>query len=61
MKSSVARNYREKRIFIRIKDDAIIICPVDETGKYSVIPSITAKMIVSIRFINYFFGFAKIA
>jgi hypothetical protein len=30
---------------IFIKEEAIIICPVEETGKYSVIPSIIARII----------------
>jgi hypothetical protein len=35
---------------IFINEDAIIICPVEEMGRYSVIPSIMARIMDSIRF-----------
>jgi hypothetical protein len=35
-----------------IKVDAIIICPVDETGRNSVSPSIMAKIMASIKVMN---------
>ena len=43
------------------KDEAIIMCPVEEIGKNSVIPSIMARIMAcktSIKY--YFFGFFKI-
>ena len=43
------------------KDDAIIMWPVEETGKNSVIPSIIARIIACKVFIYAFFGFLRIA
>jgi hypothetical protein len=39
-----------------IIDEAMIMCPVDETGKNSVIPSIIARIITWMRFIGDFKG-----
>jgi len=35
-----------------MKEDAIIMCPVDEIGRYSVMPSIMARIMDSIRFMR---------
>ena len=39
-----------------MKEEPIIKCPVDETGKNSVNPSMTAKIIASIKFICFYFS-----
>jgi hypothetical protein len=39
-----------------ITDEAMIMCPVDDTGKNSVIPSIIARIITWIKFIGVLRG-----
>ena len=45
------------------KEDVIIMCPVEDTGKYSVMPSIMARTIASNMSKIYFFlcGFNRMA
>ncbi len=51
---TIVKSLVKSSVAILIKDDAIIMWPVEETGKYSVIPSIIAKIIASIKFIIIF-------
>jgi hypothetical protein len=55
---AIVNNLTNESEAMPMKDETIIICPVEETGKNSVIPSTIAKTIacqISIK-INYFLG-----
>jgi hypothetical protein len=41
---TMVNNFVKSSCAIPKKDDAIIICPVEETGRNSVIPSIIARI-----------------
>jgi hypothetical protein len=43
-----------------INDEATIMCPVDDTGKNSVIPSIMARIITCMIFIGVDWGLAQV-
>ena len=47
---AIVKSFVKSSEAIFIKEDAIIMWPVDEMGRYSVIPSIMARMMDSIRF-----------
>jgi len=47
---AMVKSLVKSSVAIFMNDDAIIICPVDEIGRYSVMPSIMASRIASIRF-----------
>ena len=60
---TIVNNFVKSSCAIPKKEDVIIMCPVEETGKYSVIPSIMARIIASNMSKIYFFlcGFNRMA
>jgi hypothetical protein len=57
----MVKSFVKSSLAIPKKEEAIIMWPVEETGKNSVIPSITARIIACNVFIYAFFGFFKMA
>jgi hypothetical protein len=58
---TIVKSFVKSSLAIPKKEEAIIICPVEETGKNSVIPSITARRIACNVFIYACLGFFNMA